>query len=91
MQASAGFETPVFHLAFNDGWREFHGFIAPVLLDKGIPATCFLNSALIDNKELFYRFRSNLSIERIYFSGLGSEAWKDYHNWHTKNILKHTQ
>ena len=82
------FKTPVFHLTFDDGLREFHDFIAPVLLDKGVPATCFLNSAFIDNKELFYRFKSSLLIERLHSSVQGSGEWKGYHNWHMKNNLK---
>jgi peptidoglycan/xylan/chitin deacetylase (PgdA/CDA1 family) len=37
----------------------------PVLLRKGIPATCFLNSAFIDNKGLFYRYKVCLLMNEI--------------------------
>jgi peptidoglycan/xylan/chitin deacetylase (PgdA/CDA1 family) len=51
---------PVFLLSFDDGFREFHDVIAPMLLKKGIPAVCFLNSAFIDNKDLFFRYKASL-------------------------------
>jgi peptidoglycan/xylan/chitin deacetylase (PgdA/CDA1 family) len=52
-----------FLLSFDDGLREFHDIIAPVLLKKGIPAVCFLNSAFIDNNALFYRYKASILIE----------------------------
>jgi len=52
----------IFLLTFDDGLREFHDVIAPVLLRKGIPAVCFLNSGFIDNKDLFYRHKASLLI-----------------------------
>ncbi|MCX6252006.1 MAG: polysaccharide deacetylase family protein [Bacteroidetes bacterium] len=52
-----------FLLSFDDGLREFHDIIAPFLLRKGIPATCFLNSRFIDNRDLFYRYKVSLMIE----------------------------
>jgi len=56
---------PSFLLSFDDGLKEFHDIIAPILLQKGIPAICFLNSAFIDNKDLFYRYKASLLIDRI--------------------------
>lgn len=58
-------DKPSFLLSFDDGLKEFHDIIAPILLQKGIPAICFLNSAFIDNKDLFYRFKSSLLIDKI--------------------------
>lgn len=58
-------DKPSFLLSFDDGLKEFHDIIAPVLLQKGIPAICFLNSAFIDNKALFYRYKSSLLIDKI--------------------------
>jgi len=52
-----------FLLSFDDGLREFYDVIAPFLLKKGIPAICFLNSAFIDNKALFYRYKASIRIE----------------------------
>ena len=62
MQAigQGGFAEPSFHLSFDDGLREISEFVAPVLLRKGIPATFFLNTAFIDNRQLFYRFKMRI-------------------------------
>lgn len=58
-------EKSTFLLSFDDGLKEFHDIIAPILLKKGIPAICFLNSGFIDNKDLFYRYKSSLLIDKI--------------------------
>lgn len=54
-----------FLLTFDDGLSEFYNIVAPILLKKGIPAICFLNSAFIDNKDLFYRYKASILIERL--------------------------
>lgn len=54
---------PGFFLSFDDGLKEFYEIIAPVLLKKGIPAACFLNSGFVDNKDLFYRYKASLLCE----------------------------
>lgn len=54
-----------FLLSFDDGLREFYDIVAPVLLKKGIPAICFLNSSFTDNKDLFYRYKASLLIDNI--------------------------
>ncbi len=58
-------EKPSFLLSFDDGLKEFHDIIAPILIKKGIPAICFLNSGFIDNKDLFYRYKASLLIDKI--------------------------
>ena len=58
-------ERPSFLLTFDDGLREFHEVIAPILLQKGVPAICFLNSAFIDNKDLFFRYKASLLIDHF--------------------------
>jgi len=55
-------KTNTFLLTFDDGLREFHDLIAPLLLQKGIPAICFLNSDFVDNKSLFFRYKASLLI-----------------------------
>lgn len=52
-----------FLLTFDDGLREFHDIIAPLLLQKGIPAICFLNSDFIDNQGLFFRYKASLLVD----------------------------
>ena len=54
-----------FFLSFDDGLREVIDIAAPVLQRKGIPATIFLNSAFVDNKELFFRYKASLLIEQL--------------------------
>lgn len=52
-----------FVLSFDDGLSQFYDIAAPILLKKGIHATCFLNSKFIDNKDLFFRYKASLLIE----------------------------
>jgi peptidoglycan/xylan/chitin deacetylase (PgdA/CDA1 family) len=54
-----------FLLTFDDGLREVTETIAPLLIKKGVPAAFFLNSAFIDNKSLFYKFKVSLIIESL--------------------------
>ncbi|WP_297095166.1 polysaccharide deacetylase family protein [uncultured Draconibacterium sp.] len=49
-----------FHLSFDDGLKECAEIVAPILLQKGIPATFFVNSGFVDNKELFHRYKASL-------------------------------
>jgi peptidoglycan/xylan/chitin deacetylase (PgdA/CDA1 family) len=75
-----------FLLSFDDGLREFHDVVAPILRQKGIPALCFLNSAFIDNKDLFYRYKASLLIDRLP-QARDQEGVK---NWFQKNGLPFT-
>ncbi len=54
-----------FLLSFDDGYREVHDIIAPLLEKKGIPACFFINPAFIDNNELFYRCKISLLIDEL--------------------------
>lgn len=66
----------VFLLTFDDGFREMYDIVAPILFKKGIPATFFINSAFIDNKELFYQHKTSILIEhfqKIGYSNLKKE------------------
>jgi peptidoglycan/xylan/chitin deacetylase (PgdA/CDA1 family) len=65
-----------FLLTFDDGLSEFYDIIAPILRQKGIPAICFLNSGFIDNKDLFYRYKVSLLIERLNKSSVSLSAGK---------------
>jgi peptidoglycan/xylan/chitin deacetylase (PgdA/CDA1 family) len=59
------FPANTFLLTFDDGFREVYELIAPILLKKGVPAIFFINPSFIDNKELFYRCKLSLVIEKI--------------------------
>lgn len=50
----------VFHLSFDDGLRECAEIVAPILLNKGIPATFFVNPDFVDNKGLFHRYKASM-------------------------------
>ncbi|MBC7885967.1 MAG: polysaccharide deacetylase family protein [Saprospiraceae bacterium] len=56
---------PGFFLTFDDGLSQFHDVIAPILNEKGIPATCFLNSAFTDNRDMFYRYKVSILLEHF--------------------------
>ena len=55
----------IFLLSFDDGLREVHDIIAPILLRKGVPAIFFLNSDFIDNRALMFRYKVSLLIEQL--------------------------
>ena len=82
------FKTPVFHISFDDGLREFYDVAAPILYEKGIPATCFLNNSFIDNKDMFYRLKSSLLIENLHNAPEGSDEWVKFHDWMKKNNIQ---
>ncbi len=62
-------KKPSFFLSFDDGLVEFDNIVAPVLLQKGIPATVFVNSAFVDNKGLSFRYKISLIIETLNSEG----------------------
>lgn len=62
-----------FLLTFDDGLREINDIIAPILLDKGIPATFFISSTFLDNRDLCYLHKASLLTEKIY-KGISSRA-----------------
>lgn len=70
-------KKPAFLLSFDDGLREFYDVIAPLLLEKGVPAICFLNSGFIDNKDLFYRYKASLLIGELVREPALSERIKE--------------
>ena len=76
-----------FFLSFDDGLKEFYDVISPVLLEKGIPATCFLNSAFIDNKDLFFRYKVSVLIELINKTNRKSNEWKLLKSWLSDNNI----
>ncbi len=59
-------KAPAFHLTFDDGLSQCYHTVAPILLRKGVPATFFLNNNFIDNKGLFYRFKTALILHKLH-------------------------
>jgi peptidoglycan/xylan/chitin deacetylase (PgdA/CDA1 family) len=54
-----------FLLTFDDGLAECYRIIAPILKQKGIPATFLLCSAFVDNKQLSYDSKKSLLVGLI--------------------------
>lgn len=55
--------TNCFFLSFDDGLSEIYNIAAPILKQKGIPATIFLNSKFVDNQDLFYRYKASILVD----------------------------
>ena len=82
------FKKNSFLLSFDDGLSEFNNIIAPILKKKGIPAICFLNSAFIDNKDLFFRYKESVLIHHLKNSELSQSLIKEIGLWFKqRNII----
>lgn len=53
------------HLTFDDGFRECHDCIAPILLEKGMPATFFITTGCVDNVDMMYQNKISLLLEHL--------------------------
>ncbi len=56
---------PKIVLSFDDGLSECYNIIAPILVEKGIPAIFFINSDFVDNKKMFYKHKLSIIKEKI--------------------------
>lgn len=56
-------------MTFDDGFREMHDIVAPILRAKGVPAVFFLNSAMHGNQELCMHQKVSLLLEAIELQG----------------------
>jgi len=54
-----------FLISFDDGYREIAEVVAPILKKRNIPAAFFLSTAFVDNKEMFFRNKASLVIEKL--------------------------
>ncbi len=70
-----------FLLTFDDGLKEFYTFIAPILKRKGIPALNFLNTDFVDNKDLFYRYKVSVLIEKLQTTTFSEDIQKEIKHW----------
>jgi peptidoglycan/xylan/chitin deacetylase (PgdA/CDA1 family) len=57
--------SKIFHISFDDGLKECAEVIAPVLQQKGIPATFFINPGFVDNKQLFHKYKASLILNEL--------------------------
>ena len=82
-------DKKIFHLSFDDGLKECAEIIAPILLEKGIPATFFVNSGFVDNQQLFHKYKASLIFNRLNkTSALKAEQILKEHNLNGREILK---
>ncbi len=58
-------KKPAMFLSFDDGLSEIYDIVAPLLISKGIPAGIFVNTGFVDNRDLFYRYKSSLLLDRF--------------------------
>jgi len=58
-------KEPIFHLSFDDGLSELYSVVAPLLVERGIPASIFVNTDFVGNKQLFYRYKVSLILDQI--------------------------
>lgn len=52
-------------LSFDDGFRQMHDLVAHILIEKGIPATFFINSSFTDNRNLCFQHKASLIVEHL--------------------------
>jgi peptidoglycan/xylan/chitin deacetylase (PgdA/CDA1 family) len=52
-------------LTFDDGFRQNYDVVAPILLQKGVSATFFINSGFTDNINLCYQHKASLIVEHL--------------------------
>ncbi len=80
-----------FHLTFDDGLTNFYHEVAPILKEKNIPATVFLNTDFVDNKDLFFRYKASLLLEK--YKNSNSQIQQVFEQFVTKknsqNIAKY--
>jgi peptidoglycan/xylan/chitin deacetylase (PgdA/CDA1 family) len=56
---------PCFHLTFDDGFREMHDIVAPILQRAGVSATFFLNTAFLDGGGLAHHNALSVLLDRL--------------------------
>lgn len=52
-------------ITFDDGLKEFHKNAMQILEEYNAPAALFINSGFLDNKDMFYRHKASLLVEKI--------------------------
>ena len=53
------------HLSFDDGYIECYSLVRPLLLKHNIPCTFFITTDWIDNKDMFFRNKACLCVEKM--------------------------
>jgi peptidoglycan/xylan/chitin deacetylase (PgdA/CDA1 family) len=56
---------PAMHLSFDDGLRQCHDVVLPILQAEGVPATFFVNPDFVDNQALMFRYKASLLADAV--------------------------
>jgi peptidoglycan/xylan/chitin deacetylase (PgdA/CDA1 family) len=75
-------------LSFDDGLAECHALVAPLLMKKGIPAVFFLNNDFIDDRDLFFRYKASILIDRVSTDARTMERMAEYLEIPEAHIVK---
>lgn len=78
-----------FHITFDDGLSNFYKIVAPILKERKIPATVFINTDFVDNKSLFFRYKASL-LYQAYEQSSTKEKHKFYDFFQQKGGVKET-
>lgn len=70
-------ERASFFLSFDDGLKECHTIIKPILKKRKLKAAFFLNTAFVNNQALFYRYKVSLLIEQLEKTNSNSDYSKN--------------
>lgn len=54
-----------FLLTFDDGFREMHDVVAPILRAKGVPAIFFLTTGFVDNADMAHHCKLSLLLDHL--------------------------
>ena len=58
------FKKNSFMIQFDDGLREAYETAMPILLEMGVPATFFINTDMVDNKNIFLNFKLSIIVDK---------------------------
>jgi peptidoglycan/xylan/chitin deacetylase (PgdA/CDA1 family) len=68
LQHAAGQPLPVpfgFFLSFDDGYRELYDVATPILKARNVPATVFITTSLLDNRQWLFEDEIGLLLNRL--------------------------
>jgi len=63
VNSGAALPERALHLTFDDGFREMHDVVMPILLKKGMPATFFIATGFVDNLDMAHHNRISVLLE----------------------------
>lgn len=69
VQSGAPLPERALHLTFDDGFREMHDVVMPILVRKGMPATFFLISGFLDNHDMAHHNRISVLLQHLESAG----------------------